>query len=102
MVVPETLKAGWDTTLAAQGPITSIGAPVDEPAGAGVVVVVRIPVSCERGGFTLVATVSEDSGLQPARRARHHGVPHGAGPHPGGCPARRLRITRPRRNTRPQ
>ena len=68
MVVPDALKAGWDATLAEQGPIASIGAPLTEPASAGVVVV-RVPVTCERGAFTLVASVSENgrlAGLQLA------------------------------------
>src|SRR6185312_8537275 len=61
-VVPEALETAWDRELATQGPIVSVGAPVSEPAP-GDAAVVRVPVCCERGGFTLIAPVSPDGQL---------------------------------------
>lgn len=61
-VVPEALETAWNGELATQGPIVSVGAPVSEPAP-GDAAVVRVPVSCERGGFTLIAPVSPDGQL---------------------------------------
>jgi uncharacterized protein len=62
MVPPEALKAAWETELGRQGSVTSVGAPVSERMHAGVLVV-KVPVSCERGAFALIATVSEDGEL---------------------------------------
>jgi uncharacterized protein len=55
LVTAEALRAGWDAQLDRDGPVTSIGAPSSDPVRAGVVVV-TIPLSCERG--QLAATVS--------------------------------------------
>ncbi|HTP21014.1 MAG TPA: alpha/beta fold hydrolase [Solirubrobacteraceae bacterium] len=68
MAPPQALKASWDAELGRQGAVTSIGQPVCEPANAGVVVV-KVPVASERGGFALVAAVTEEgrlAGLQIA------------------------------------
>jgi hypothetical protein len=62
LVTAETLEAAWNAELARHGPITSVGAPLTEPTPAGVVVV-KVPVSCERGGFAVVAVVSEQGQL---------------------------------------
>ena len=62
MVPPEALKAAWEAELGRQGAVASVGAPVSEPMPAGVVVV-KVPVTCERGGFALVASVSEEGQL---------------------------------------
>ena len=67
-MTPETLEAAWNAELARKGPITSIGAPLTEPTGTGAVVV-KVAVSCEDGGFALIAPVSEQgqlAGLQLA------------------------------------
>ncbi|MFZ1997276.1 MAG: alpha/beta fold hydrolase [Solirubrobacteraceae bacterium] len=56
LVAPEALQSAWEAELRVQGAITSIGAPVGEPGPAGSVVV-KVPVTCERGGFALVAPV---------------------------------------------
>jgi dienelactone hydrolase len=67
LVTPEALEAGWNAELARQGPITSVGAPLTEPTGTGVVV--KVAVTCENGGFALVAPVTEQgelAGLQLA------------------------------------
>jgi uncharacterized protein len=58
LVVPESLETAWNGELARQGAIVSAGAAVSEPAPGGAVVV-KLPVSCERGGFTLIAPVNE-------------------------------------------
>jgi uncharacterized protein len=68
LVTPEALEAGWNAELARQGPITSVGAPLTEPTGTGVVVV-KIAVTCEHGGFAVIAPVTEQgrlAGLQLA------------------------------------
>lgn len=57
MVVPAALEAGWEAALNQHGPITSVGTPLSEPTATGPVVV-KVPVGCQRGGFTLVASVS--------------------------------------------
>lgn len=62
MVPPEALKSAWDAELGRQGAVSSVGAPVSEPVHAGVVVV-KVPVTCERGGFALVASVGEQGQL---------------------------------------
>jgi dienelactone hydrolase len=68
LLTPEALEAGWNGELARQGPITNVGAPVTEPTGTGAVLV-KVPVTCERGGFALIAPVTEQgqlAGLQLA------------------------------------
>ena len=68
LVTPDVLRAGWEGTLREQGAIASIGAPVSEPGAAGVTVV-KVAVSCRRGGFALIAPVTQDgrlAGLQLA------------------------------------
>jgi uncharacterized protein len=68
LVVPDALAAAWEAELGRRGPIIAIGAPLTEPAGAGVVVV-KVPVTCERGGFTVLAPAGPDGllgGLQLA------------------------------------
>ena len=55
LVAPEALRAGWDAELARQGAVVSVGEPVTEPGANGTVV--RIPVTCERGAFALIASV---------------------------------------------
>ena len=68
LLTPEALEAGWNAELARQGPITSVGAPLSEPTGTGAVVV-KVAVTCERGGFALIAPVTEQgqlAGLQLA------------------------------------
>src|SRR6266542_4361904 len=63
MVPAEALQAGWAAELGRRGPVSSVGAPVIEPAGPGAGVVVKIPVTCERGKLTLVVSVSDEGWL---------------------------------------
>lgn len=68
LVVADALRAGWDAELSRHGPIASVGAAICERTGGGSVVV-KVPVTCEHGGFTVVASVSEQGllgGLQLA------------------------------------
>jgi uncharacterized protein len=51
MVSPEALQAAWTAELRQRGPVSSVGAPVTDPAHGGVVMV-RVPVVCERGALT--------------------------------------------------
>lgn len=62
MVVPEALQTAWLAALRQHGPITSIGAPITEPGSPGVLVV-KIPVICERGAFGVVASATEQGQL---------------------------------------
>jgi uncharacterized protein len=62
LVTPETLEAGWNAELARHGPITAIGAPLTEPTGTGAAVV-KVAISCEHGGFALIAPVTEQGAL---------------------------------------
>jgi uncharacterized protein len=76
MVSAEALQATWAAELGRHGPVSSVGAPVSELAGAGMVVV-KIPVTFERGELTLVVSVDAGwlTGLQlaPARAAQPAG-----------------------------
>ncbi len=68
LVTAEALEAGWNAELSRLGPITSVGAPLTEPTGTGVVVV-KVAVTCEHGGFAVVAPVTDQghlAGLQLA------------------------------------
>lgn len=62
MVTADALRVAWDTEIEQRGPVVSLDTPVSEPANLGIVVV-KAPVVCERGGFTLVASVTEDGSL---------------------------------------
>jgi hypothetical protein len=53
MVTPDALQVAWRSELERRGPVTSLGEPVSEPAGAGVVVV-KVSVTCEHGALTVV------------------------------------------------
>jgi uncharacterized protein len=58
MIVPAALETAWNAALDQQGPVVSVGAPVREPGPASSVVV-KVPVTCERGGFAVIAPVDE-------------------------------------------
>jgi hypothetical protein len=62
LVVPEALAQAWNAELDKQGAIVAVGAPLSEPAPpAGCTV--KVPVGCDRGGFTLVAVVTDEGRL---------------------------------------
>src|SRR6266487_6171793 len=58
MVPAEALHAAWAAEIAQRGPVTAVGEPVSEPAGPGGVLV-KIPVSFERGEVTAVISVAD-------------------------------------------
>lgn len=68
LVSAEALQAAWEAALARLGPVAAVGAPVSEPGHAGAVVV-KLPVTFERGALTLVVAVTKRgrlAGLQLA------------------------------------
>ncbi len=69
----ETLRVGWEGEIAKIGPVSAVGGAVSEPGEAGLVRV-RVPVTCERGGLTVVMSV-DDAGLLHGLRL---GPPAGA------------------------
>ncbi|WP_424535671.1 alpha/beta fold hydrolase [Sphaerisporangium viridialbum] len=74
LVSAEALQLAWAAELGRQGPISSVGTPVSESAGAGTVVV-KIPVTFEQGELTVVVSVDDAgrlTGLQlaPASAAK--------------------------------
>lgn len=68
-----TLRVGWETEIAKAGPVSAVGEPVREPAKAGLVRV-SVPVTCERGGLTVVMSVDGDGLLHGLRLAPPSGT----------------------------
>lgn len=62
LVTPDALRAAWDTALAQHGPVVAVGEAVVEPAHPGLVTV-KVPVSCGRGGLTVIVAVAEGGAL---------------------------------------
>jgi predicted alpha/beta-hydrolase family hydrolase len=58
MVPAEALQAAWASEITQRGPVTAIGEPVSEPAGPGGVLV-KIPVSFERGEVTVIISLAD-------------------------------------------
>jgi uncharacterized protein len=58
MVPAEALQAAWAAEIGRRGPVTSVGTPVSEPAGPGGVLV-KIPVTFERGELTVIVSVAD-------------------------------------------
>lgn len=68
LVSAQALRAGWDAELDRLGPVSFVGPPVSEPARSGVVVV-KVPVCCERGALTVLVSLTQAgqlAGLQLA------------------------------------
>jgi dienelactone hydrolase len=66
LVSADALKIGWSGELDRLGPITLVGEPKSDPIQLSVTVV-RVPVTCERGGVVVVVSVHESgylSGVQ--------------------------------------
>ncbi|MBB5857441.1 alpha/beta fold hydrolase [Amycolatopsis umgeniensis] len=57
------LEAAWTAKLGERGPVTGIGDPDTEPAGAGLVRI-GVPVHCERGDLTVLMSIDEGGLLQ--------------------------------------
>ena len=62
MAPAEALQAAWAAEIGRHGPVTSIGTPVSEPAGPGGVLV-RIPVTFERGELTVIVSATDSGWL---------------------------------------
>ncbi|HKT01382.1 MAG TPA: alpha/beta hydrolase [Rugosimonospora sp.] len=58
LVTPESLQAAWTAELARRGPLTTVGAPVSEPAGPGSTLV-KIPVAFAHGQASVLVAVSD-------------------------------------------
>ena len=56
VVSADALRAGWAALTGSKGPVRAIGEPAAEPAGTGLVRV-RVPVTCEHGGLTVIMSV---------------------------------------------
>ncbi len=62
LVSVDAVRAGWTAEIGRCGPVTSVGAPVSEPAANGMVEI-RIPVTCEHDGLTVIVSAAEDGAL---------------------------------------
>lgn len=68
MITPDILRAGWTTATVTLGAYVGAGEPVEEPAGAGMVLV-KVPVTFTNGMVVALVTVTgngELAGLQLA------------------------------------
>ncbi|MET8869939.1 hypothetical protein ABZW11_43990 [Nonomuraea sp. NPDC004580] len=96
VVSGETLRVAWESQLSRIGEVRAAGAPISEPAPEGWVtasgkaelVKVSVPVTCERGGLTVVMSVDGAGLLQGLQLA-----PPPAGPWTPPAYARRGRFT---------
>jgi dienelactone hydrolase len=69
----ETLRVGWETEIAKIGAVRAVGAPVSEPAKAGLVRV-SVPVTGAHGGLTVVMSVDGAGLLHGLRLAPPSGT----------------------------
>jgi dienelactone hydrolase len=58
MVPAGALRAAWEAELARSGQVASVGVAVTEPAGPGGGVLVKVPVTFERGALTVAVGVA--------------------------------------------
>ena len=63
VVSAETVRDAWGTEISKRGLVSTIGEPMSEQVKEGLVRV-RIPVICERGGFTVRMAVDSQGALQ--------------------------------------
>lgn len=68
LVGAEALRTAWAAETNRNGPVSTVGEPVSEQAGAGLARV-SVPVTCERGGLTVVMSVDRDGMLNGLRLA---------------------------------
>jgi dienelactone hydrolase len=66
VVSAETLRIGWLAEIGKNGPVSAIGEPTSELVKTGLVRV-SVPVTCERGAFTVVMSVDDGGMLQGLR-----------------------------------
>ena len=82
LTTPQALQAAWAAQTGRHGAHTSVGEPIIEPVHAGIVVV-KIPVGCERGGMTVVISVAAGgavAGIQLAPPDAATPTPRGSRP----------------------
>lgn len=63
VVSAETVRDAWGAEINKRGPVSTIGEPMSEQVKEGLVRV-RIPIICERGGFTVRMAVDSQGALQ--------------------------------------
>lgn len=68
VVSAETLRIGWESEIGKHGPISAIGEPNSDPIKAGLIRV-SVPITCERGAFTVIMSVDAAGMLQGLRIA---------------------------------
>lgn len=61
MVSAESLQAAWDAEIERTGPVISTGTPLVESRAHGTLV--KVPITCERGGLTAMIQTSESGVL---------------------------------------
>ncbi|MFC5002259.1 alpha/beta fold hydrolase [Dactylosporangium cerinum] len=64
----ETVRMAWQVETDRRGAVRAVGPPATEPMGSGLVRV-SVPVTCERGGLTVVMSVDGDGRLHGLRLA---------------------------------
>jgi hypothetical protein len=62
MVTSEAVRVAWAAELERRGTVIAVGEPVSETAGPGVILV-KIPVTCERGTLALLVSMTESGEL---------------------------------------
>lgn len=68
VVSAETVRVGWVGEISRVGPVTGVGEPVSEPfEGEEGLVLVSVPVTCERGALTVLMTI-DDTGMMHGLR----------------------------------
>jgi uncharacterized protein len=63
VVSADALRAGWAALTSSKGPVRAVGEPTAERTGAALVRV-RVPVTCEHGGLTVIMSVDGAGLLQ--------------------------------------
>jgi dienelactone hydrolase len=61
MVTAEGLQGAWTAAIERLGAVTEVGTPMAESASG--LTVVKVPITCERGGLTLIASVTASGDL---------------------------------------
>ncbi|MEU0505554.1 hypothetical protein [Nocardia sp. NPDC005998] len=67
-VSAETVEVAWRGEIAKIGAVRTVGAALGEPIGAGLIKM-SVPVTCERGGLTVVVSVDDTGRLHGFRLA---------------------------------
>jgi len=69
VVSADTVRSGWATALAGTGPVTAIGQPATRPGPEDGLVLIVVPVTCERGGLAVRLAVDTAGLLHGLRLA---------------------------------